>query len=122
MGRVVHFEIHATDPGRSREFYEQVFGWSFQQWGEQPYWVVRTGDESTPGIDGGLAPRRGDPPEVGAPVNAFVATVAVKETMHASWRRAAAGALIPLAAVLLILLLLTSPEEAFGYLLNPPGS
>ena len=61
-------------------------------------------------------------PLLAIPYGAFVATVAIKETMHASWRRAAAGALIPLAAVLLILLLLTSPEEAFGYLLNPPGS
>jgi hypothetical protein len=61
-------------------------------------------------------------PLLAIPYGAFVATVAIKETMHASWRRAAAGVLIPLAAVLLILLLLTSPEEAFGFLLNPPGS
>jgi hypothetical protein len=61
-------------------------------------------------------------PLLAIPYGAFVATVAIKETMHASWRRAAAGALIPLAAVLLILLLLTSPEEAIGFLLNPPGS
>jgi hypothetical protein len=61
-------------------------------------------------------------PLLAIPYGAFVATVAIKETMHASWRRAAAGVLIPLAAVLLILLLLTSPEEAVGFLLNPPGS
>lgn len=61
-------------------------------------------------------------PLLAIPYGAFVATVAIKETMHASWRRAAAGVLIPLAAVLLILLLLTSPEEAIGFLLNPPGS
>ena len=61
-------------------------------------------------------------PLLAIPYGAFVATVAIKETMQASWTRAAAGALIPLAAVLLILLLLTSPEEAVGFLLNPPGS
>lgn len=61
-------------------------------------------------------------PLLAIPYGAFVATAAIKETIHASWGRAAAGALIPLAAVLLILLLLTSPEEAFGFLLNPPGS
>jgi len=77
MGRVVHFEIHAADPERSREFYEQVFGWGFQQWGEQPYWVVITGEDGTLGIDGGLVPRRGDLPDRGAPVNSFVATVDV---------------------------------------------
>jgi hypothetical protein len=53
---------------------------------------------------------------------AFVATVAVKETLHIRWGRAAAGALIPLSALLLILLLLTGPSEAAGFLLNPPGS
>ena len=61
-------------------------------------------------------------PLLAIPYGAFVATVAIKETMHASWRRAAAGVLIPFVAVLLILLLLTSPEEAVGFLLNPPGS
>ena len=61
-------------------------------------------------------------PLLAIPYGAFVATIAIKETIHASWGRAAAGALIPLAAVLLILLLLTSPEEAVGFLLNPPGS
>lgn len=56
------------------------------------------------------------------PYGAFVATVAVKETLNIGWGKAAAGALIPLCAVLLILLLLTGPGEAFGFLLNPPGS
>jgi predicted enzyme related to lactoylglutathione lyase len=79
MGRVVHFDIHAADPERSREFYEQVFGWTFQQWGEQPYWVIFTGDDEHPGINGGLTTRRGDPPQPGAPVNAFVATVQVED-------------------------------------------
>ena len=53
---------------------------------------------------------------------AFVATVGVKETLDVGWGKAAAGALIPLGAVLLILLLLTGPSEAAGFLINPPGS
>lgn len=61
-------------------------------------------------------------PLLAIPYGAFVATVAVKETMDVGWGRAAAGALIPLAAVLLILLLLTGPSEAPGFLINPPGS
>ncbi len=44
MPRPVHFEIHATDPAAARAFYEGVFGWRFQQWGDNPYWVVITGD------------------------------------------------------------------------------
>jgi hypothetical protein len=42
--------------------------------------------------------------------------------LDVGWRRAAAGALIPLSAVLLVLLLLSGPSEAVGFLLNPPGS
>ena len=61
-------------------------------------------------------------PLLAIPYGGFVATVAVKETLGVGWGRAAAGALIPLSAVLLILLLLTSPSEAVGFLLNPPGS
>ena len=61
-------------------------------------------------------------PLLAIPYGAFVATVAVKETLHIRWGRAAAGALIPLSAVLLILLLLTGPSEAAGFLRNPPGS
>ena len=61
-------------------------------------------------------------PLLAIPYGALVATVGVKETLNTGWGRAAAGALIPLAAVLLILLLLTGPAEAFGFLLNPPAS
>jgi hypothetical protein len=61
-------------------------------------------------------------PLIVIPYGAFVATIAVKESMDIGWGKAAAGALIPLSAVLLILLLLTGPSEAGGLLLNPPGS
>jgi hypothetical protein len=61
-------------------------------------------------------------PLLAIPYGAFVATVAVKEALNVSWGRAAAGALIPLVAALLILLLLTGPGEAYGFLTNPPGS
>jgi len=49
-----------------------------------------------------------------------IATVAVKEVLFVSWRRAATAALVPLGAVLLIALLLTGFEEAYQLLLNPP--
>ena len=79
MGRPVHFEIHAADPQRSQDFYEQVFGWGFQRWGEEAYWVIITGEDGTPGINGGLMPRQGPEPETGAPVNSFVVTVGVDD-------------------------------------------
>ena len=61
-------------------------------------------------------------PLLAIPYGALVATIAVKETSKVSWQRAATAALIPLGAMLLILLLLTGPGEAFSFLTNPPGS
>ena len=61
MSRVIHFEIPADDPERSIKFYETVFGWTIEKWdGPIEYWLIITGDEDKPGIDGGLA-RREDP-------------------------------------------------------------
>ncbi|QIN77248.1 hypothetical protein GBA65_00515 [Rubrobacter marinus] len=61
-------------------------------------------------------------PIVAVPYGLYVAAVAVKEVLFIGWKRAAAAALIPLGAVLLILLLLTGPDEARELLVNPPGS
>ena len=61
-------------------------------------------------------------PLLAIPYGAYVATIAVKETLNLGWGRAAAATLIPLGAVLLVLLLLTGPSEAYGFLTNPPGS
>ncbi len=56
MGRVTHFELPTTDAAKSRKFYETVFGWQFTKWGEgsMEYWLIKTGEPGTPGIDGGL--------------------------------------------------------------------
>ena len=61
MSRVTHFEIPADDPERAILFYQQVFGWRFEKWsGPLEYWLVMTGPEDQPDIDGGLA--RGEGP------------------------------------------------------------
>ena len=58
MGRVVHFEINADKPKELMNFYKKVFNWKFKKWeGEMEYWLIMTGDEKTPGIDGGLQKR-----------------------------------------------------------------
>jgi predicted enzyme related to lactoylglutathione lyase len=60
MLRVSHFELPAEDPDRLVEFVKKVFGWDVRKWdGPMDYWLVMTGPEGTPGIDGGIA-RRGD--------------------------------------------------------------
>jgi predicted enzyme related to lactoylglutathione lyase len=55
MSRVIHFEIPASDPERASTFYKKVFGWKIEKWpGPMEYWMVTTGAEGTPGINGGL--------------------------------------------------------------------
>ncbi len=88
MARVSHFEIHADNPQRAIEFYSSVFGWEFVSWsgGGWEYWLIKTGPAEERGIDGGLVPRRGDRPQLGQAVNAYVCTVMVnvlKETVAA---------------------------------------
>ena len=61
-------------------------------------------------------------PLLAIPYGLYVATTAAKWALDTTWRRAAAAALIPLGAVLLILLLLTGPSEAYELLVNPPAS
>lgn len=59
MPRVIHFEIPADDPERASSFYQSVFGWKFQRWdGPMEYWLVETGPDQQPGINGGLARRQ----------------------------------------------------------------
>jgi hypothetical protein len=61
-------------------------------------------------------------PLLAIPYGAYVATVAVKETLNIDWRRAATATLIPLGAVLLIVLLLAGNSDAYQFFVNPPGS
>jgi len=96
MPRPIHFEIHAAEPQRAIAFYTALFGWKFEQWAGQPYWLVSTGDKSAPGIDGGLLPRRGPAPAEMAAVNAFVCTIDVPEVDAASARVVELGGTIAL--------------------------
>lgn len=60
MPRVVHFDLGAESPERAAKFYEVVFGWKAQKWGGGPmdYWLVVTGPDGEPGINGGISRRR----------------------------------------------------------------
>ena len=78
MGRLVHFEIHATNPESLVQFYTKAFGWHVQAVPGMEYWFVSTGDKGQPGIDGGLMRRRGPAAAEGAPANAFVCTMKVE--------------------------------------------
>jgi hypothetical protein len=56
MNRVIHFEIYTDQPESMQPFYQDVFGWKFRKFegGPMEYWLVTTGDEANPGINGGM--------------------------------------------------------------------
>ncbi len=99
MNRVIHFEIHAVDPERTGAFYGKVFGWDIKEWTvpgvqipqENRYWLVTTGSQPEPGIDGGIVVRRGAAPVDGQAVNAFVCTIGVTSVDEYLARARAAG-------------------------------
>jgi len=76
MPRVVHFEIHAENPERAVKFYRGIFGWEIKKWdGPQDYWLITTGPDDEPGINGALMRRQGEID--GQAVIAYVCTVEV---------------------------------------------
>ena len=70
MNRVIHFEIHASDPERTAAFYRAVFDWDIVERRipgvelppEHRYWLVTTGADAERGINGGILVRRGPAP------------------------------------------------------------
>lgn len=55
VSRIIHFELNVKNIEKSIRFYKRVFGWKFERWdGPIDYWLITTGDESNPGIEGGL--------------------------------------------------------------------
>jgi len=78
MARVVHFEIHADNPERAATFYREVFDWQITKFGgPQDYWLVTTGADSEPGINGAILQRQG--PVNGDSVIAYVCTIDVAD-------------------------------------------
>ena len=72
MSRVIHFEIPVDDAQRAVNFYKKVFGWKIEKWpGPMEYWLVNTGAEGTPGINGGLLKKQ-------APTTATTNTIGVE--------------------------------------------
>ncbi|GDX40978.1 glyoxalase [Armatimonadota bacterium] len=90
MSRVIHFEIHTNEPERAITFYSELFGWTFNKWGEMDYWVILTGEG--PGIDGGLM-KRPCAPE-GESIFAYVCTVDVADVHVATARAIELGGVV----------------------------
>ena len=49
MGKVQHFEIPADDVGRATAFYSDVFGWTYDDWGDENVMIHAAGDDSIGG-------------------------------------------------------------------------
>ena len=71
------FAIHADDVDRCRRFYEAVLGWQFEPWGPPGFYLVHTGDERKPGVQG-LMHKRLEPRAPGGP-NCFECTISVSD-------------------------------------------
>jgi uncharacterized protein len=117
MSRVVHFEVHAAKPERVMEFYTALLGWRFEPWGPPgTYWLIRTGPAGDAGIDGGLVPRRGEPPSDGQAVNAFVCTVAVTSAADTLARAVELGGSVALPVIAI------AGAGWLGYAKDPDGN
>ena len=57
MSKIVHFEIPVDDSERASAFYQEVLGWDISGFGNEPYWLVRAGDDDEVGADGALIAR-----------------------------------------------------------------
>ncbi len=57
MSKVIHFEIPADDSDRAIKFYKDVFGWEIEKWDQGDYWLVTTGPDDEPGINGAIMTR-----------------------------------------------------------------
>jgi predicted enzyme related to lactoylglutathione lyase len=90
MPRVVHFEIPVDDPERALGFYRSVFGWEFSKYeGPTDYWLITTGPDSEPGINGGMMRREAQ--RDGPSPTAFVCTVGVESIDDSMKKVADAG-------------------------------
>ena len=71
------FAIHVDDTDRAIAFYEAVFGWTFEPWGPPGFYLIRTGDEVSPGVQGLMHKRL--EPRTGTGLNGFEPTFSVDD-------------------------------------------
>jgi predicted enzyme related to lactoylglutathione lyase len=71
------FAIHVDDVDRARTFYEAVFDWTFEPWGPPGFYLIHTGDEASPGVQGLMHKRL--TPRSGEGLNGFEVTFAVDD-------------------------------------------
>jgi predicted enzyme related to lactoylglutathione lyase len=87
------FAIHCDDVSRARAFYEAVFGWRFEPWGPPDFYLIHTGDEKNPGVQGLLQQRR-EKVAPGGGYNGFECTISVDDVDAVAARVKKAGGTI----------------------------
>ena len=121
---VVHFEIHASEPQRLIDFYTELLGWRFTQFGDVRYWTIETGEGAIGnvagtaghGINGGLNERPGPGPEPGAPVTGCNVVVGVDDVDALMRRGIELGGTVALPAMDM------QGVGRVGYLLDPDNN
>jgi predicted enzyme related to lactoylglutathione lyase len=83
------FAIHVDDTDRAIAFYEGVFGWTFEPWGPPGFYLIHTGDEASPGVQG-LMHRRHEP-RSGTGLNGLECTFSVEDVDRVAERVKAHG-------------------------------
>lgn len=86
------FAIHVDDVARACRFYETVFGWKFEPWGPPGFYLIHTGDDSNPGIQGLLHKRL--EPLASSGFNGFECTIAVGDVSAVAQAVESAGGTI----------------------------
>eukprot|EP01030_Chromulinospumella_sphaerica_P018488 gene18488-18354_t len=71
------FALHVDDVDRARRFYEAVFGWTFEPWGPPGFYLIHTGDEADPGVQGLMHQRH--EPRTGTGLNGVEPTFAADD-------------------------------------------
>ncbi len=69
------FALHVDDVDRARAFYEAVFGWVFEPWGPPGFYLIHTGDDASPGVQGLMHKRQH--PRTGSGLNGVEPTFSV---------------------------------------------
>ena len=86
MPRPIHFEIPADNPERAIAFYSAALDWRAERFPDAEYWLVKTGAEGEPGIDGGISRRR-DPEERPTNVMGVASVAAAMQRIEAAGGR-----------------------------------
>jgi uncharacterized protein len=71
MNRITHFDMPAKNPEKLSKFYSKIFGWKFNQWENNEYWMITTG-KGERGINGGMMKEQ-------SPSHIIVNTIEVKD-------------------------------------------